>query len=127
MNILVMCVANSARSQMAEGLASKLFGENAKVKSAGFVPGKVNPFAIKATHEVGINIYLNRKIVWSYLVSVAFHAQKLSRALKRGISSWLAETLGHKSLLNAMRSFAVVRLRIVGRVKRDSDNLSGWD
>ncbi len=56
MNILFMCVANSARSQMAEGLARKIFGPNAKVESAGSQPAKVNPFAIKALQEIGIDI-----------------------------------------------------------------------
>jgi len=56
MNILFMCVANSARSQIAEGLARKMFGANAQVESAGSQPSKVNPFAVKALKEIGINI-----------------------------------------------------------------------
>lgn len=56
MNILFLCVANSARSQMAEGLARKIFGANASVQSAGSAPSKVNPFAIQAMKEVGIDI-----------------------------------------------------------------------
>lgn len=56
MNILFMCVANSARSQMAEGLARKIFGENAKVESAGSAPSKVNPFAVQAMQEIGIDL-----------------------------------------------------------------------
>lgn len=56
MNILFMCVANSARSQMAEGLARNLFGAHATVESAGSQPSKVNPFAVKAMGEKGIDI-----------------------------------------------------------------------
>lgn len=56
MNILFMCVANSARSQLAEGLARKMFGDSANVESAGSEPGKLNPFAVKAMAEVGIDI-----------------------------------------------------------------------
>jgi len=55
MNILFMCVANSARSQMAEGLARQLFPE-AEIKSAGSHPGKVNPYAVAVMAEVGIDI-----------------------------------------------------------------------
>lgn len=51
-----MCVANSARSQLAEGLARKIFGDNAVVESAGSQPSKLNPFAVKAMEEVGIDI-----------------------------------------------------------------------
>jgi len=56
MNILFMCVANSARSQMAEGLARKMFGNSAKVESAGSQPARVNPFAIRVMEEIGIDI-----------------------------------------------------------------------
>lgn len=56
MNILFMCVANSARSQLAEGLAKKILGNKVKVESAGSRPAKVNPLAIESLKEVGINI-----------------------------------------------------------------------
>jgi len=55
MKILFMCVANSARSQLAEGLAKQLFGDKAEIKSAGSQPTKVNPFAIRALSEVGVD------------------------------------------------------------------------
>jgi arsenate reductase (thioredoxin) len=56
MNILFMCVANSARSQLSEGLARDLFKENAKIESAGSEPKTVNLFAAKALNEIGIDI-----------------------------------------------------------------------
>jgi glycerol uptake facilitator-like aquaporin len=43
-HILFMCVANSARSQLAEGLAKQIFGQDAVIESAGSLPAKVNPF-----------------------------------------------------------------------------------
>lgn len=55
MNILFLCVANSARSQMAEGLARKLYGDSHAVQSAGSKPAGVNPLAIKALAECGID------------------------------------------------------------------------
>lgn len=55
MNILFLCVANSARSQLAEGLARQMFPDD-EVKSAGSHPGKLNPFAIAVMKEVGIDI-----------------------------------------------------------------------
>lgn len=54
--ILFLCVANSARSQMAEGLARNLLGDQALIQSAGSKPSKVNPFAIQALKEMGIDI-----------------------------------------------------------------------
>ncbi len=56
MKILFMCVANSARSQLAEALAKQIFGDMAEIKSAGSEPKKVNPFAIQVLEEVGIDI-----------------------------------------------------------------------
>ncbi len=50
-----MCVANSARSQIAEGLARKIF-PNAEIESAGSHPGQLNPFAVKVMKEIGIDI-----------------------------------------------------------------------
>lgn len=55
-NILFLCVANSARSQMAEGLARKLFGNAATVQSAGSAPSRVNPFAVQAMAEVDVSL-----------------------------------------------------------------------
>ena len=56
MKILFMCVANSARSQIAEGLAKQIFGSNAEIESAGSQPTKVNPFAIQVLKESEIDI-----------------------------------------------------------------------
>lgn len=56
MTILFLCVANSARSQMAEGLAKFILGAKATVLSAGSKPSQVNPFAIRALQEIGIDI-----------------------------------------------------------------------
>ncbi|MBP1683387.1 MAG: Protein-tyrosine-phosphatase [Ignavibacteriaceae bacterium] len=54
--ILILCTGNSCRSQMAEGFL-KSFDENLEVYSAGTKPAeKVNPFAIKAMKEIGIDI-----------------------------------------------------------------------
>ncbi|HET9956265.1 MAG TPA: arsenate reductase ArsC [Polyangiaceae bacterium] len=55
-SILFLCVANSARSQMAEGLARALFGERIPVESAGSEPSKVNPYAIEVMQERGIDL-----------------------------------------------------------------------
>jgi len=54
--ILFLCVANSARSQMAEGLARRLFGDHIPVMSAGSEPSTVNPYAVEVMREVGIDL-----------------------------------------------------------------------
>lgn len=55
-SVLFLCVANSARSQMAEGLARNIFGDAVRVQSAGSQPSRVNPFAIRALEELQIDI-----------------------------------------------------------------------
>lgn len=53
--ILFLCVANSARSQMAEALARRIFGDAVRVQSAGSMPTAVNPYAIEVLRELGID------------------------------------------------------------------------
>ena len=54
--ILFLCVANSARSQMAEGLAQMILGDRASIQSAGSQPSRVNPYAIEVMHEIGVDL-----------------------------------------------------------------------
>jgi len=56
MQVLLLCVENSARSQMAEGLARHLFGEAATAMSAGSTPSQLDPYAIEVMAEIGIDI-----------------------------------------------------------------------
>ena len=55
-SILFLCVNNSARSQMAEGLAGARFGSRIRVQSAGSSPTGVNPLASQVLAEIGIDI-----------------------------------------------------------------------
>lgn len=54
--VLFLCVANSARSQLAEGLARQRFGAVLQIQSAGSNPTKVNPYAIETMQEVGVDL-----------------------------------------------------------------------
>lgn len=53
-SVLFLCVANSARSQMAEGLARAMFGDAVRAQSAGSAPSRVNPLAVEVMAELGI-------------------------------------------------------------------------
>ncbi|MCD7440900.1 arsenate reductase ArsC [Streptomyces lincolnensis] len=56
-SVLFVCVHNAGRSQMAAGFLSHLAGDRIEVRSAGSVPGdRVNPAAVEAMKEVGIDI-----------------------------------------------------------------------
>jgi thioredoxin type arsenate reductase len=54
--VLFLCVANSARSQMAEGLGRRLLPAEVNVWSAGSRPTSVRPEAIAVLKEIGIDI-----------------------------------------------------------------------
>jgi len=56
--VLILCTGNSCRSQMAEGLIANFFSKM-QVYSAGTKPEMVNPFAVKAMAEMGIDISAN--------------------------------------------------------------------
>ena len=58
--LLFLCVANSARSQMAEGLARARYGARVRIQSAGSRPSQVNPLAVEVMAEVGIDITSQR-------------------------------------------------------------------
>jgi arsenate reductase len=53
--ILFLCVANAARSQMAEGLARSM-APSTPVFSAGSIPAKLSPYAVEVMMEIGIDI-----------------------------------------------------------------------
>ena len=54
--VLFLCIHNSARSQMAEAYLKKFAGEKFDVESAGLESGKLNPLAVEAMKEDGIDI-----------------------------------------------------------------------
>jgi len=54
--VLFVCTGNAARSQMAEGLTRYLAPDGVTVYSAGSQPSQVNPHAIRAMKELGIDI-----------------------------------------------------------------------
>jgi arsenate reductase len=57
--VLFICVHNSARSQMAAALLNEVCGEFFEAHSAGLEPGTLNPLAVEALQEIGIDISRN--------------------------------------------------------------------
>lgn len=54
--VLILCTGNSARSQMAEGLLRHLGGAAVEAHSAGTKPVGLNPLAVAAMREIGVDI-----------------------------------------------------------------------
>ncbi|MCZ7417827.1 arsenate reductase ArsC [Streptomyces sp. WMMC897] len=56
-SVLFVCVHNAGRSQMAAGFLAHLAGDRVEVRSAGSLPAdEVNPAAIEAMKEIGVDI-----------------------------------------------------------------------
>lgn len=60
LRVLFLCVHNSARSQMAEGLFRSMAAGTALVKSAGLEAGGLRPEAVAVMHELGLDISAQR-------------------------------------------------------------------
>lgn len=84
MKVLILCTGNSCRSQMAHGFLQS-FDKTLEVYSAGTeIAKQVNPLAIKAMKEVGIDIsghtptsvneYLDQE--WDYVITVCGGAKE---------------------------------------------------
>jgi arsenate reductase len=58
--VLFICVHNSARSQMAEAFLNEICGADFEAYSAGLEPGRLNPLAVEAMREIGIDISHNQ-------------------------------------------------------------------
>ena len=58
--VLFICVHNSARSQMAEVFLKEICGDSFEAHSAGLEPGRLNPLAVEAMREIGIDISQNQ-------------------------------------------------------------------
>jgi len=85
MNILFLCTGNSCRSQMAEGWANHLKGDQITAYSAGVETHGMNPYAVKVMAEVGIDISNNssklvtdlpQDVDFDYVVTVCGHANE---------------------------------------------------
>jgi arsenate reductase len=82
--VLFLCTHNSARSQMAEGFLRAMAGDRFEAGSAGTEKTSVNPLAIRAMAELGIDLGGHTSKVfadvegpaWDYLVTVCDDANE---------------------------------------------------
>jgi len=82
--VLFLCTHNSARSQMAEGLLRRLAGDRFEVASAGTEARGVNPLAVRAMADIGVDLrghtsktldrFLGER--WDYVITVCDNANE---------------------------------------------------
>jgi len=65
--VLFACGMNSVRSPIAAGLLRQMFGTNIYVGSAGVQKGELDPFAVAAMDEVGIDIARHKPVTFEEL------------------------------------------------------------
>ncbi|HJZ69026.1 MAG TPA: arsenate reductase ArsC, partial [Blastocatellia bacterium] len=70
--VLFLCTGNSCRSQMAEAFLREVAGCEFQVHSAGTNPTRVNPMAVRAMAEVGIDISTHRSKPVDEMISLQF-------------------------------------------------------
>lgn len=78
--VIFICIHNSARSQIAAAYLSHFGGEEFEAYSAGLTPGKLNPFAVEAMKQDGIDIsqnsvnsvdeYIESRIHFDFVITV---------------------------------------------------------
>ncbi|MEZ0267827.1 MAG: arsenate reductase ArsC, partial [Phycisphaerae bacterium] len=84
LNVMFLCTGNSCRSQMAEGWARHLKGDVIDAYSAGVDPHGMNPRAIRAMAEAGVDITAQSSkhvrdlppVTFDYVVTVCGHANE---------------------------------------------------
>ncbi|MFG1609758.1 arsenate reductase ArsC [Actinoplanes sp. NPDC049265] len=70
LSVLFVCVHNAGRSQMAAGWLRHLAGDTVEVRSAGSEPAEaINPVAVAAMAEVGIDITAEQPKILEYEVA----------------------------------------------------------
>ena len=70
--VLFVCIHNAGRSQMAAGWLRHLAGDTVEVRSAGSEPAdRINPVAVQAMAEVGIDITANTPRLLDYATAEA--------------------------------------------------------
>lgn len=138
--VLFLCTGNSCRSQMAEGWARKILGDTVEPYSAGTAPSGVDPRAVKAMAEVGIDISGQRSkhveglahLEFDYVITLCDHAQQSCpvfparvRVIHHGFQDPPLLALSAREEEEAMGHYRRIRDEIRGFVERLPEILEG--
>lgn len=119
--VLFVCVHNSARSQMAEAFLNQLAGDHIEAQSAGLEAGTLNPLAVQAMREVGIDISDNqtkdvfslcqRGEIFSHVITVCDGANAERCPIFPGITSRLHWSFPDPSTLQGSAEEKLIKTR----------------
>ena len=139
LTILFLCTGNSCRSQMAEAWTKHLKADAIEANSAGTVPKTVDPRAIKAMAEVGIDIseYRSKSTVefldveFDYVITLCDNAQQAcpfflakTRVLHHGFEDPPVLSAGAKNEEEAMAHYRRIRDEIKAYVETLPESLN---
>ena len=99
-NVLFICVQNSARSQIAAALLNETCGDYFEAQSAGLEPGVLNPLAVEALQERGIDISRNKtqsvfdvwksaQYIFAYVITVCSESEAAGCPIFAGVTTRL--------------------------------------
>jgi protein-tyrosine-phosphatase len=131
--VLFLCNENALRSPMAEGLLKQLHGQRLYVQSAGLRRGTLDPLAVAAMAEIGIDIsrHVPRQIAdlddnsFDLVVTLALEAQEAARALTSNSSAeiinWTIEdpSRDEGSRSAVLAAYGAVRDLLRAQITRD--------
>ena len=98
--VLFICVQNSARSQIAAALLNEMCGNHFEAQSAGLAPGVLNPLAVEALQERGIDISRNKtqsvfdvwasaRHIFAYVITVCSESEAQGCPIFAGVTTRL--------------------------------------
>jgi arsenate reductase len=137
--ILFLCTGNSCRSQMAEGWTRRLKSDRFEAYSAGVEPKEIDPKAVRAMAEAGVDISGQRSkdigslgdLRFDYVVTLCDHANEAcpffpgkTRRIHRGFDDPPKLAAGAATDAEAMGFYRRVRDEIKQFVEKFPDSLS---
>jgi protein-tyrosine-phosphatase len=132
--VLFACGLNAVRSPMATGLFQQLFGKTAYVGSAGVQKGTLDPFAVAAMEEIGIDISrhkphtfeeldelegLNFDLIVTLSPRAHHKALELTRTLAAEVEYWptVDPTVAEGNREQRMEAYRQVRDQLLARIR----------
>jgi|TARA_Y100000996_G_scaffold387160_1_gene345730 polyphosphate kinase len=127
-NILCVCIHNSARSQMAEAFLNTL-SPDMNAKSAGISPGKLNPLVVESMQNIGIDIsknktksvenILKKKTKFDFIIFVCAESQAENCPVIPYESKKLYWSIDDPSSLKGVKS---VKLKKIDKIRDEIEN-----
>lgn len=132
--VLFICIHNSARSQMAEAFLNQICGNEFEAHSAGLERGKLNPVAVEAMGEIGIDIsknatkevfdYVKSGNIFAYVITVCDETNAERCPIFPGITKRLHWSFSDPSSFQGTYEEKLARTRIVRDMIKTK--IEGW-